>query len=248
MTKIFVGYDNREDMAYRVCHSSILKNSPHLKSSDIIPLKHQSLRDDKKFWRTWRIDEDGQYWDEIDGRPFSTEFSFTRFLVPELARRNGISHGPVVFVDCDFLFVGDIQEMIYDHYDPNMAVSVVKHNYKPKSMIKMDNKIQINYNMKLWSSLMIFNMDHPDNSKLNLAMVNSTTGSHLHQFGWLSSPEFIGDIDPSWNYIGKEDPAIKPNAIHYTEGGPWFAAYRDCPFADLWLSELESLNSLRIKR
>ena len=60
MTKIFVGYDNREDMAYRVCHSSILKNSPHLKSSDIIPLKHQSLRDDKKFWRTWRIDEDGR--------------------------------------------------------------------------------------------------------------------------------------------------------------------------------------------
>lgn len=246
MTKIFVGHDNREDVVYRVCHASILRNSPGLSEKDIIPLRHQELRDAKKFWRTWRVDEKGDYWDEIDGRPFSTEFAFTRFLVPELARRNGISEGPVVFLDCDFLFLGDIQEMISDHFDDTKAVSVVKHDYKPKSLVKMDGRIQSAYNMKLWSSLMIFNIGHPENNKLDVVTVNTSMGSHLHQFGWLSSPDLIGDIPVEWNFIGDENEGVTPKAIHYTEGGPWFPQYRTCPFSQAWVNEFDNLGPQRL--
>ena len=247
MTKIFIGYDNREDVAYRVCHASILRNSPGLREDDIIPLRHQELRDAKKFWRTWRVDENGDYWDEVDGRPFSTEFSFTRFLVPTIALQNGLSKGPVVFIDCDFLFLADIEDMIKDHFDETKAVSVVKHNYTPKSLTKMDGRIQSVYNMKLWSSLMLFNISHPENKKLDSCTVNTAYGSHLHQFKWLSSPDLIGDIPAEWNFIGGEnDVSAPPKAIHYTEGGPWFPEYRNCPFSKEWMNEFEKLGPQKL--
>jgi hypothetical protein len=31
--------------------------------------------------------------------------------------------------------------------------------------------------------------------------------------------------------------AFQPSLIHYTEGGPWFDAYRDSPMAELWTKE-----------
>jgi len=237
-TTIYVGYDNREDIAYQVCRSSLLSYSTSLRSEDIVPLKHQDLRTRKIFWREWRVDHSGQYWDDVDGRPFSTEFSFTRFLVPELARKQGITEGPVIFVDCDFLFMNDIQQLIRDHFDPSKAVQVVKHNYKPTNTVKMDNKIQVTYSMKLWSSFMIFNMGHPENNKLDLATANTASGSFLHGFGWLSSPDLIGDIPPEWNVIGDKSENVKPSAVHYTEGGPWFRDYENCPFSKEWYQQL----------
>jgi hypothetical protein len=222
--KIYIGHDNREDIAYEVCRHSLLTSSSLLLEEDIAPVKHQTLRNEGLFNRAWRIDEKGQYWDELDGKPFSTEFSFTRFLVPEMARRDGIKKGPVIFVDCDF--------------DPSKAVQVVKFNFNPTSTIKMDNKIQSSYPMKLWSSLMMFNMGHPDNLKLTPEMVNSATGSFLHGFGWISSPDLIGEIPPQWNYVAGVTQGDEPAAIHYTEGGPWFSEYEECPFANEWYRAL----------
>ena len=49
----------------------------------------------------------GQPYDEIDGRPFSTDFSFTRFLVPHLNMYQGIA----LFMDSDMYLRTDITEL-----------------------------------------------------------------------------------------------------------------------------------------
>ena len=65
----FIGYDSKEDIAYRVCKSSLISNSS-------INLKVNSLKLDelvtKKFYRR-----------DKDPLP-STEFTYSRFLVPAL--------------------------------------------------------------------------------------------------------------------------------------------------------------------
>jgi hypothetical protein len=50
---------------------------------------------------------DGQPYDVIDGRPFSTEFSFTRFLVPAL----NMYEGKALFMDSDMYVRADINEL-----------------------------------------------------------------------------------------------------------------------------------------
>ena len=84
--KIFVGYDIREDIAYQVCEHSINKHQPQ---AQVISLKQSELRDS------------GIYTRPVDSLS-STEFTFTRFLVPYLTGYQGWA----VFVDCDVVFVG----------------------------------------------------------------------------------------------------------------------------------------------
>ena len=90
--KVFVGYDIREDIAYQVCEYSIHK---HQSAAQVIPLKQKELR------------ESGVYTRTVDPLS-STEFTFTRFLVPYLADYQGWA----VFIDCDVVFIEDIKEQI----------------------------------------------------------------------------------------------------------------------------------------
>ena len=71
--KVFVGYDTREDIAYQVCKHSIIARN---KDIDVRPLRQQELRDTG--WYTRPID-----------KLASTEFTFTRFLIPELTNYEG---------------------------------------------------------------------------------------------------------------------------------------------------------------
>jgi len=105
MFKIFIGWDSREPEAAEVCRYSILKNSTI--PVEVIFLKQQELRDQKIYNRK----PDSQA---------STEFSLTRFLVPHLCDHKGYA----VFVDCDFVFPGDVREL-FQHMDPAKAVHVV---------------------------------------------------------------------------------------------------------------------------
>jgi len=110
--QVFVGWDPREDIAWEVCRHSILsRTDPNLVS--VQPLIQSELR------------QSGLYSRPIDTRA-ATEFSLTRFLTPYLAGNDGYA----VFVDCDFLFLSDIREVLAD-IDPTKAVSVVKHEYQP---------------------------------------------------------------------------------------------------------------------
>ncbi|XP_057450212.1 protein CDI [Lotus japonicus] len=222
--KIFVGYDPREDIAFQVCRHSILKRSTV--PVEIIPIKQSDLRKTGLYWR-----EKNQF--------ESTEFSFTRFLTPELANHQGWA----MFVDCDFLYLADIKELI-DLIEDKYAIMCVQHDYAPKETTKMDGAVQTVYPRKNWSSMVLYNCGHPKNSVLTPDTVNSQTGAYLHRFQWLEDGE-IGSIPFVWNFLEghnkvvENDPTTLPKAIHYTRGGPWFEAWKHCEFADLWLNEMD---------
>ena len=61
----------------------------------------------------------------------STEFTFSRFLIPHLNDYKGWA----VFCDCDFLWLDDIKKL-YEQRDNKYAVMCVQHDYEPKSKTK----------------------------------------------------------------------------------------------------------------
>ena len=244
MLRIFIGYDSREHVPYEVCKHSIRRHASS--PLDIIKLEHRDLRRKGLFDRPWTIQGNGQYHDTTDGKPFSTEFSHTRFLVPEICRRNGMSEGRAMFVDCDFLFLTDVAEL-FDHINNQYAVMCVKHDYNPKEGVKMDGMVQQNYPKKLWSSLVLWNIGHPKNKTVDKTKVNHSDGSYLHQFNWLDDSD-IGSLPHSWNYV----PSVSPDtnvvkAVHFSLGGPWLLDYREVKYAKEWHQELKHLNSIRNK-
>ena len=217
--KVFVGWDSREDIAYQVCKHSILTKQL---DADVRPLKQQELRD--AGWYTRPVD-----------KLASTEFTFTRFLVPELANFKGWA----VFMDCDMILTTDISEL-FNQADDKYAVMCVQHDYTPKEGIKMDGQKQTVYPRKNWSSVVLFNCAHPSNARLTQDMVNDPelNGAYFHRFSWLKDEE-IGELDHTWNYlVGVYDDIETPKLIHYTEGGPWFENYRNCEFSLRWKEEL----------
>ena len=98
----FIGYDPKEDIAYRVCKQSLLKKTS-------IPIKVLSLKlyelVAKKFYNR-----------DIDPLA-STQFTYSRFLVPALMNFKGWA----IFCDCDFIFLDDIAK-ITENLDENKAV------------------------------------------------------------------------------------------------------------------------------
>ena len=217
--KVFIGYDTREDIAYQVCKHSIIARSPE---ADVRPLKQQELRDA------------GMYTRPVD-KLASTEFTFTRFLIPELTDYKGWA----VFMDSDMILRTDIKEL-FDLADDKYAVMCVQHDYKVEEGTKMDGQKQTIYPRKNWSSMVLWNCGHPSNRVVDQDQVNSLelNGAYFHRFSWLQDEE-IGELDHTWNYlVGVYNDIEKPKLIHYTEGGPWFENYRDCEFNELWKQEL----------
>ena len=217
--KVFIGWDSREDIAYQVCKSSITTRNENV---EVIPLKIEELRKADIYTR------------DVDPLS-STEFTFTRFLVPHLMNYNGWA----VFCDCDFVFVEDIEKLFNLAHNQDYAVMVVQHDYQPTNSIKMDGKTQHVYPRKNWSSLILFNCGHPSNALLTPDVVNKASGAYLHRFQWLNDEE-IGYLSPEWNWLVgwyKEPDHGKPKAIHYTEGGPWFPNYKHCEYGAVWTEE-----------
>lgn len=243
-THIFIGYDEREKDPYNVCVQSLKDSSLCPENIIVHPINHRELRKLGYFDRPWLIKEDGTYEDVRDGRPFSVQFSHSRFLTPFLAKKYGISDC-VMFVDCDFLFLDDVNVLMNEcrrqAYLSNYPVQVVKHDYNPQNTVKMDGSRQTTYNRKLWSSLMVFDTTNKANDVLDPQSVSYQTGKWLHQFEWLDNPETqIGSIPEVWNFIPNHSErrtdltGSEASAIHFTEGGPWFENYEDCPYSELW--------------
>jgi len=84
--KIFIGFDPREKRAYDVCKYSIEARASDL--VEIQPLKLEALRKHGQYWRTYDA-HNGVCYDHVDKKPFSTEFAFSRFLVPHLCDYKG---------------------------------------------------------------------------------------------------------------------------------------------------------------
>ncbi len=229
---IFVGYDPRENDAYEVCVHSLKRHASI--PLRIVQLEQSLLRYLKLYDRPYVLQK-GQRIDQRDGKPFSTEFSFTRFLVPALSLYDGWS----LFCDCDFLFTADIAELM-EYADPKFAALVVKHDHQPKEQMKMDGVVQSAYPRKNWSSFMLLNCGHQSNKNLGVDAVNHESGSWLHGMEWLRDSE-IGELPQTWNWLsGVSEPLVggfKPKAVHYTLGVPSMAGYEDCPYSDLWFTE-----------
>ena len=219
--KVFIGYDSREDIAYQVCKHSILSRTTS--NVQVVALKQDELR------------KSGHYTRPEDPLS-STEFTFTRFLVPSLTGYTGWA----VFVDCDFVFTDDIAKLFKLAEDnEDKAVMVVQHNYEPKDTVKMDGKAQHLYPRKNWSSMILWNCGHPSNKQITPWLVNETTGAFLHRFQWLEDHE-IGNVSHEWNWLvgwHKEPKDGTPKAIHYTSGGPWFLNYMNCEYGAVWVEE-----------
>lgn len=214
--RIYVGWDSREDIAFQVCKASILKHASV--PVKIIPLKQDTLRREKIYTR------------KVDALA-STEFTFTRFLVPRLAGYTGWA----LFIDCDFVFLDDVKKL-FDMAHDKYAVMCAQHDYTPKEGIKMDGKAQHQYPRKNWSSAVLFNAGHVNNATLTPDVVNdeTKTGAYFHRFSWLND-DVIGKFSHEWNWLVgwyKEPEDGSPKALHYTEGGPWFEDYQDCEYAN----------------
>lgn len=235
---VYIGWDSREAVAADVCSHSIKKRTPA--AVKIKYLKHRELRKDGVFSRPWLVDgPTGGWTDLLDNRPFSTEFSHTRFLVPSLMKYKGWA----LFCDSDMVFltdIGDLFALCNDKY----AVMCVKHIHKPAPQsMKMDGRQQLSYHRKNWSSFVLFNCGHPSNACLTPERVNFMKGSDLHSFSWLKEHE-IGDLPYSYNFISGVSPKLEksgqmPDVIHYTEGGPWFPECEEIPYGGTWLQEYE---------
>jgi hypothetical protein len=224
--RIFVGYDEREDIAYQVCAHSI--RSRAAAPVEVSPIKLDDLRARKLFWR----DEDPLQ---------STQFTYSRFLTPWLARFQGWA----LFCDCDILFTADIGEL-FALADGTKAVMCVKHDYTPPEATKMDGKAQTVYPRKNWSSLVLYNCGHPANRVLTPELVNRETGAFLHRFQWLDDG-LIGGLPERWNWLEgwSTRGGSAPMAIHYTRGGPWFDLSHPIDYGELWLAERDSYLAAR---
>tara|TARA_B100001248_G_scaffold124283_1_gene93245 strand:- start:7274 stop:8788 length:1515 start_codon:yes stop_codon:yes gene_type:complete len=146
----------------------------------------------------------------------STEFTYSRFLIPYLENYEGFS----IFVDNDFIWTKPWWEMFY-FLHPDNAVACVQYEYELEKMskVKMGGEENVMYPKKLWSSFMVFNNAHEDCKKLTPEVVNTQTGKYLHQFEWTDKIDRIPD-----KYIfteGMSDENKRFNAVHYTRGGPW---------------------------
>ena len=212
--KIYIGYDSKISIASKVCEHSLRHHSEDL---DIELLKLTKLKKKKLYWRPYKNQ--------------STEFTYSRFLIPYLQNYKGWA----LYCDNDFLFLKDVKELM-SLQNNSKAILCVNHEYKPKDKTKMGNKKQINFSKKNWSSLMLINCGHPSMKNLDLSTVSEASGRYLHQFQWLDDDE-IGSIPHSWNWLVNWYRTDKgdghPEALHFTEGGPWIV---DSEYKQTWLN------------
>jgi hypothetical protein len=216
--RVFIGYDAVEAVAFSVLAHSI--NVRATEPVQVAPVMLDQLQ--------------GVY--QRERNPLqSTEFSFSRFLVPWLCGYQGWA----VFMDCDMLVRDDIAEL-WKLRDDRYAVQVVKHVHVPKEETKFLGAVQTKYEKKNWSSVMLINCAKC--TALTPEYVNTATGLQLHQFKWLGDDSLIGEIPHAWNHlVGYDAHDPKASLVHFTIGGPWFAEYERCEYADEWRAERKSM-------
>lgn len=210
MIRVYLGFDSREPRSYEVAQASLLANTSQPVS--VTPLNTQRLAEHGLLRRP--TDTRGQRYDLPSNAPASTEFAISRFLVPFLAQT-----GWALFCDSDVVFMGDVAEL-FAEADPQFAVQVVKHGKYQGPSTKMDGQVNASYPRKNWSSVILWNVDHPANKRLSLVDVQERRGFDLHQFYWLHESE-IGELPPQWNWlVGSQPMPARPRLAHFTNGTP----------------------------
>ena len=221
MIPVFIGYGSKTKIAYHVLAESILKHSS--KPINITPLYLPNLKN---------------IFNRKQDKLASTEFSFSRFLVPYLMNYQGWA----IFMDSDMLMMSDIVDL-WNLRNNDYALQVCKHNYTPKLSNKFLNHTQTTYDKKNWSSLMLINCNKC--TSLTLDYIHNASGLELHQFKWLDNN--IGELPLEWNWLVGEYP-YKENIhnLHFTEGGPYFKEYENCEYAKEWFSVYNEMSKIKL--
>lgn len=211
---IYIGYERSQHIAFEVLKFSLMSNSSA--PLDIRPLNLGQLRKDIGFTRTH---------DPLQ----SSEFTYTRFLVPYLCNYRERA----LYLDCDMLCLADIADLYFADLK-GLSLRVVKQSQVVTSNKKMDGRIQTSYPRKNWSSLMLLNCEALD--CWTRETVSQESGKWLHRFEPIAD-ECIGELPIEWNVLDRYDDQTK--LIHYTEGGPWLTGCENHPFGDIWFEYLE---------
>lgn len=220
MIRVFMGYDERESIAYHVASQSIIENTREIVS--ITPLNIHTLK------------ELGIYNKPLDDRA-SNSFSYTRFLVPFLCGFSGTG----IYLDPDIIVKGDIAELVDlvekgDIFEP---VHVAKHNYTPKRDTKYFGAKQYAYRRKNWSSVMVFRCSTCH--VLTPEYINKASPATLHQMEWVNDRNAdvrkVGEIPKEWNWLVDEyEHNDDAKLLHYTNGIPAIDGFSDSGHAEDW--------------
>ena len=188
--KIVIGFDQRESIAYHTFSQSIIEKTswPVI----LIPLVMNALNGYKE-----------------THKDLSNDFIYSRFLTPHLNN----FHGWAIFADGDMIWQTDIKEL-WDLRDDSKALLVVKHDYQTKTYQKYLGNINENYPKKNWSSLILWNCNHPKHKILTPDFIAHQTGKYLHRFSWLDDND-IGELPKEWNWLAIEYEAINNADLLY---------------------------------
>jgi hypothetical protein len=211
---IFVGHDERESIGLAVFIASMLEHASRpIDLTIVTAAKAAELG----------IGTDG-----------STAFTKSRFAVAHWFNYRGIA----LWMDgADMMFRADPYGLV-EHLDGfSSAVQVVKHDYTPRAARKyvgteMESP-NVAYPRKNWSSVMGMWCSHSAWRKLSAEYVASASGQHLHRFEWCDD-KLIGELPLEWNWLDEYGENPRAKLVHYTNGIPAFAAYRDAPHAEEW--------------
>ena len=211
--KIYIGFDQRESVAYHTFVQSLIDNAS-------IPLQITPLA----------IKNLNGYEEKHQDK--SNDFVYSRFLTPFLNEFEGWA----IFADGDMVCQTDIKELL-ELRDDSKALQVVKHDYKTKAHQKYLGNINQDYPRKNWSSVILWNCSHPKHKILTPDFISNQTGKYLHRFSWLEDEE-IGELPKEWNWLATEYPNNEQaKIIHYTLGTPCFKNYRETEMSDVWLNQ-----------
>jgi hypothetical protein len=225
---VFIGHDDREQRAFDAAAASLQRIKPQ-----VVPTALRADRLAACGLLRRPVDRRAGRYDLVSNAPQATDFAISRFLVPMLAQE-----GPALFVDCDVVFLADVAEL-FALFDPSKAVQVVQHPPLLSEVEKMDGQAQIRYPRKNWSSVMLFNCDHPANRRLTLQDVNERPGRDLHAFYWLHDSE-IGALPPEWNWlVGVQPKPTRPKLAHFTLGGPFLQGWPGAEHDEIWHGALK---------
>lgn len=222
MAKVYIGWDERDELAYRAAETSLRDHSSI--PLEVIPIKDHEMRRAGVYWRDYVVEPNGQKIDGRDGKPFSTGFSFTRFCIPFIDK----SDDWVLFIDADMLVMDDVAKL-FAQADDRYAVMCVQHDFSPKDTRKFDGFRQERYFRKNWSSVMLLK---PSKMTLTQYQLNTMAGSFLHSLLWQRDEE-IGAITPEWNVLDGYQKCNRPSIYHYTRGTPDMIG-NDLLYADMW--------------
>src|SRR3972149_6426696 len=133
--RIFIGYDQSEDIACRVAAFSLIRRASRAVSVEMLDLC--DLQNADLYRRPMETRQDGRLFDINSNHPMSTSHALARFFIPKLDREDKWA----VFMDGDMLIRADIFDL--DRIaNPKYAVMVVKHEVHHAAGIKKDGDKQ----------------------------------------------------------------------------------------------------------